>query len=111
MSLHKSKGLTSKVTIVAGCIQGLIPMIDDTADLLEQRRLFYVAITRAKEILLLSSFQKIERDLAHNIGAKIIGRGGAYGDTISSEFLGQLGPETPTMMKGLDWKNNGYKLE
>ena len=24
MSLHKSKGLTSKVTIVSGCVQGLI---------------------------------------------------------------------------------------
>jgi DNA helicase II / ATP-dependent DNA helicase PcrA len=52
MSLHKSKGLTSKVVLVAGCIQGLIPVQDfnqtpaeQLAMLQEQRRLFYVAIT------------------------------------------------------------------
>jgi superfamily I DNA/RNA helicase len=28
MSLHKSKGLTAKATIIAGCIQGLIPFQD-----------------------------------------------------------------------------------
>lgn len=63
MSLHKSKGLTSKVTIVSSCIQGLIPNTDDeltpdeqAAMLKEQRRLFYVALTRAKNLLVLSSF-------------------------------------------------------
>jgi superfamily I DNA/RNA helicase len=54
MSLHKSKGLTSKVTIVSGCVQGLIPFVDSEAPhaeaqsiMREQRRLFYVAITPA----------------------------------------------------------------
>ncbi len=67
MSLHKSKGLTSKVTIITSCIQGLIPNIDDELSgsekeefLSEQRRLFYVALTRAKEYLVLSSFKQIE---------------------------------------------------
>jgi len=53
MSLHKSKGLTTRVTIVAGCTQGLIPFhksdtppVEQEAVLREQRRLFYVAITR-----------------------------------------------------------------
>lgn len=48
MSLHKSKGLTSKVVIVAGCNEGLIPTIDhkltiveQRKQLKEQRRLFY----------------------------------------------------------------------
>ena len=47
MSLHKSKGLTSKVAIVSGCVQGLVPFQDDDqseneqeAILKEQRRLF-----------------------------------------------------------------------
>jgi superfamily I DNA/RNA helicase len=56
MSLHKSKGLSSPVTIVAGCIEGLLPKQPDDdlsqrqrrAALEEQRRLFYVAITRVK---------------------------------------------------------------
>lgn len=62
MSLHKSKGLTSRAVIVAGCIQGLIPFQDfdapydeQQAILAEQRRLFYVAITRCTEILVISS--------------------------------------------------------
>ena len=29
MSLHKSKGLTSRVTIIVGCIHGLIPILND----------------------------------------------------------------------------------
>src|SRR5262249_45386132 len=28
MSLHKSKGLTSRVTLIVGCIHGLIPFVD-----------------------------------------------------------------------------------
>jgi superfamily I DNA/RNA helicase len=66
MSLHKSKGLSSRVTIIVGCIHGLIPFVDrdlapgdQIAHIQEQRRLFYVAITRAKEILVLSSVASI----------------------------------------------------
>jgi len=36
MSLHKSKGLTSKVAIVAGCTEGLIPFRDDEQTHAEQ---------------------------------------------------------------------------
>ena len=52
MSLHKSKGLTSDMVVVVGCLEGLMPYIDYQASqpdqiqsLEEQRRLFYVAIT------------------------------------------------------------------
>jgi DNA helicase II / ATP-dependent DNA helicase PcrA len=56
MSLHKSKGLSSPVTIIAGCVQGLLPRLPDAdltvaerrAQMEEQRRLFYVGITRVK---------------------------------------------------------------
>ncbi|MDH3582341.1 MAG: hypothetical protein OEM91_17180, partial [Hyphomicrobiales bacterium] len=58
MSLHKSKGLSSPVTIIAGCIQGLLPRLPDTdlpaadqhAQMEEQRRIFYVGITRVKAV-------------------------------------------------------------
>ena len=58
MSLHKSKGLTSRATIVTGCSQGLIPSTSfeteeqSDAKKQEQRRLFYVAITRCREFWL-----------------------------------------------------------
>src|SRR5581483_5003233 len=62
MSLHKSKGLTSRVVIIAGCVLGLIPFVDrDLAEAeqetleQEQRRLFYVALTRPTERLVISS--------------------------------------------------------
>lgn len=56
MSLHKSKGLSSPVVVIAGCIEGLLPAAPDPemtgaerqASLEEQRRLFYVGLTRTK---------------------------------------------------------------
>lgn len=56
MSLHKSKGLSSPVTIIAGCVEGLLPRQpaggltpqETLASIEEQRRLFYVGITRVK---------------------------------------------------------------
>jgi DNA helicase II / ATP-dependent DNA helicase PcrA len=56
MSLHKSKGLSSPVVVIAGCIEGLLPAAPDEdktpaeqqAELEEQRRLFYVGLTRVK---------------------------------------------------------------
>ena len=46
MSLHAAKGLSAKVVIIMSAVEGLLPL--DGKDLEEQRRLFYVAITRCK---------------------------------------------------------------
>jgi hypothetical protein len=56
MSLHKSKGLSSPVVAIAGCVDGLLPaapgkglpLAQQNAMLEEQRRLFYVGVTRVK---------------------------------------------------------------
>ena len=55
MSLHASKGLEWPVVFIAGCEDRLIPcsIFGDT-DESEEKRLFYVGITRAKEKLVLS---------------------------------------------------------
>jgi superfamily I DNA/RNA helicase len=55
MTLHTAKGLEFKVVFLAGAEQGLIPftLAGKEADLEEERRLFYVGMTRAKEELLL----------------------------------------------------------
>ncbi len=56
MTIHQAKGLEYKIVIVAGCNDGIIPSNKITLDILEEeRRLFYVAITRAKERLYLLS--------------------------------------------------------
>ncbi len=102
MSLHKSKGLTSRATIVAGCTQGLIPFQDDdeppaelAAVLQEQRRLFYIAITRCTEMLVLSSAVRMERQLAWKIGARLRPGRSRVGATMASQFIDELGPTAP----------------
>ncbi|MDM8540496.1 UvrD-helicase domain-containing protein [Desulfococcaceae bacterium HSG9] len=57
MTMHAAKGLEFAVVFISGCEDGYIPFqkISTTAsDIDEERRLFYVAMTRAKEHLLLS---------------------------------------------------------
>jgi DNA helicase-2/ATP-dependent DNA helicase PcrA len=61
MTLHSAKGLEYPVVFVTGCEQGLIPFARDgkTCDNLEEeRRLFYVGMTRAMDILCLTYAQK-----------------------------------------------------
>ena len=80
MSLHKSKGLTSKVVFIIGCVAGLVPTIKDEQKLVdtnntlelsrlraEAKRLFFVAITRPKQILILSSFRDIDFGVAKKL--------------------------------------------
>jgi DNA helicase-2/ATP-dependent DNA helicase PcrA len=106
MSLQKSKGLTADLVIVTGCIEGLLPFIigDTRAEkkrmLEEQRRLFYVAITRVRQILLLSSVSQLPRDLAHRIGAQVRGGSHRHARTISSRFLAELGQSRPSAIRG-----------
>ena len=62
MTIHASKGLEFPVVFIAGAEEGLIPharSVDDNGgNVEEERRLFYVAITRARDKLLISSCQK-----------------------------------------------------
>jgi superfamily I DNA/RNA helicase len=115
MSLHKSKGLTSKVTIVAGCTHGLIPFVDQrhnvqeaALSLKEQRRLFYVAITRCTETLVISSVSRMTRKFAWKIGARVASGSSASAATIASQFIDELGPDAPAAKAGVDWVASGF---
>lgn len=54
MSVHASKGLEFEHLFVVGLEEGFFPMIREGSDLEEERRLGYVAFTRAKSELTLS---------------------------------------------------------
>lgn len=106
MSLHKSKGLTVEMVVVAGFVQGALPRIDRDArgaaaldKLEEQRRLLYVALTRTREVLILSSVGRLRGEDAHKL--RIPGaRRGRFRPVTTSRFLRELGPEAPKPMAG-----------
>ncbi len=62
-SLHSAKGLEFCVVFLIGCVEGVLPHARTTdpkitdasvADLEEERRLFYVGVTRARDLLYLT---------------------------------------------------------
>ncbi|MEA1918731.1 MAG: 3'-5' exonuclease [Campylobacterota bacterium] len=54
MSIHAAKGLEFSHLFTIGMEEGFLPLVGDGSDIEEERRLGYVAITRAKESLTLS---------------------------------------------------------
>ena len=58
LTAHNAKGLEFPHVIIAGLEEGLLPhgnALDDPAELEEERRLFYVALTRAQQSVLLTA--------------------------------------------------------
>jgi ATP-dependent DNA helicase UvrD/PcrA len=111
MSLHKSKGLSSPVVIIAGCVEGLLPPAPGTdatpaerqAQLEEQRRLFFVGLTRVKAtpadnrpgVLLLTSSRSMALADAMQSGIRPakVHYGRAF--VLTSRFIKELGPAAP----------------
>ena len=108
MSLHKSKGLTADMVIVQGCIAGMIPSVipEDLAPLEqqrfieEQRRLFFVALTRTCRTLVLSSISALPRDLAHRMRVPVRVGDATHARTISSMFMRDLGSSAAQALNG-----------
>jgi superfamily I DNA/RNA helicase len=116
MSLHKSKGLSAPVTIIAGCVEGLLPKqpeqgtpASEAAALIEeQRRLFFVGISRVKAdpangkpgTLILTNSRRMP--LASAMGAGISPAGVQYNVAYlnASRFISELGPHAPTPIAG-----------
>ena len=64
MTLHNAKGLEFPVVFIAGLEDGLFPMsrsYDDPEEMEEERRLFYVGITRAQNKLYLTHARQRRR--------------------------------------------------
>ncbi|MGQ9663485.1 MAG: 3'-5' exonuclease, partial [Kiritimatiellia bacterium] len=59
LTLHASKGLEFDTVFVVGCEEGLLPLLrGGSEDVEEERRLFFVGITRARQRLILSYARK-----------------------------------------------------
>jgi len=116
MSLHKSKGLSAPVTIIAGCVEGLLPKQPDStlpraeqiANVEEQRRLFYVGISRVKSsppegkpgklILTYSQEMLLSDAMAAGIKPAAVKYGKAT--LLASRFIGEMKPAAPAPIVG-----------
>ncbi len=61
MTIHSAKGLEYRVVVIPGMEEGLFPVgqtASDVEELEEERRLFYVAVTRAKERLYMTNCER-----------------------------------------------------
>ena len=63
MSIHRSKGLEFPVVCIIGASEGIIPhdKAQGARSIEEERRLFYVAMTRAKDYLVISCLLEYRR--------------------------------------------------
>ena len=90
MTLHNAKGLEFPVVFICGMEEGLFPhssSLDDQAEMEEERRLFYVGVTRAKERAYLSTTSH-RRRYGRGIG------------TVPSRFLEEIPQEFLTFEAG-----------
>lgn len=95
------------MVVVAGCMQGVLPYVDrelslqeQERQLQEQRRLFYVAITRSSEMLVVSSSLYLDIHIAYRIGALARRQRGGQVETIFTQFFDEFGDEAPEMVPG-----------
>jgi superfamily I DNA/RNA helicase len=94
MTMHTAKGLEFPIVFLVGCENGYLPfqgLDSEMADVDEERRLFYVSMTRAQEQLYLTFAQKRQ----------------IYGKTKErtvSPFIGEIENRLKTQEKSLSGK-------
>ena len=119
MSIHASKGLEFKHLFIIGLEEGFFPIIGDGTDLEEERRLGYVAFTRAMDNLTLSfvhsRFYKGKRTQLNKSrflvesglvkGSLVIEKSSGFkkGDMVSHKIFGQ-GRVEKAVNAGKDYK-------
>ncbi len=91
MTMHNAKGLEFPLVFVTGLEDGLFPLMraataDDPAQLEEERRLFYVGVTRAERTLFLTHAEQRRRN-------------GEFMACVPSRFLREI---TPGLVKRAD---------
>jgi len=110
LTLHKAKGLTAKMVVIVNCLEGCIPYhVDDSVSepekqviLAEQERLFFVALTRTTNVLVISSSGIMRRGDIARLGA-VPGSGRWWPETPPSRFINMLGPAAPDPIIGEEY--------
>ena len=89
MTIHSSKGLEFPVVFIAGMDEGLFPLfksLDDINELEEERRLFYVALTRAEQkvyLLYATNRRRMGAETVNGLPSRFI-------NEIPEEFLDRI---------------------
>ena len=95
LTAHNAKGLEFQAVVVAGLEEGLFPHAtaeQDESELEEERRLFYVALTRARDQVLLSA-AAFRRRFTPSGAVASGGQVSRFVDEIPSELLDRDAPE------------------
>lgn len=89
MTLHSAKGLEFPVVIICGLEQGLFPLsrtFGNQDDLEEERRLFYVGMTRAKDSLYLVWARQRRRFSGNDSGSSFLNTYSKFLEEIPEEY-------------------------
>jgi DNA helicase-2/ATP-dependent DNA helicase PcrA len=120
-TVHLAKGLEFETVFIAGAAEGLLPhirSIDNDASLEEERRLMYVAMTRAKEKLRISFFGLPSRFVSEIPEEYIVSSGDAMRDEAGDRGPGNGQGNTRDSTDNIDrtnWRegygDDGYHYE
>ncbi|RYD74256.1 MAG: ATP-dependent helicase, partial [Verrucomicrobiaceae bacterium] len=110
MSLHKAKGLTAAASAIVGAMEGLTPRhwdaekseLSQAEHLEEQRRLFYVAMTRSTDFLLVASCREVPSTFGYTYQLKGTPADGIL-STTTSRFVSSLGEVTGSSLSSMDF--------
>lgn len=108
MTVHSAKGMEFPVVFIVGLEQGLFPLVRNRSnqdDEEEERRLFYVGLTRAMEKVFLSyakNRQRFGMD-SYQVPSKFISE-------IDKKFLKIETDESKFQSSNMDWKRGSYNI-
>jgi len=98
LTMHGAKGLSGKVVFIPGAEQGIMPnfkALQATGLLIEQRRLFYVSVTRAMACCIASHASQHSGAQAMALTQRAVAR------LTRSQFLNEMGIPSVTRTSGL----------
>ncbi len=109
MTVHAAKGLEFEAVFITGLEEGLFPHENSASEadgLEEERRLMYVALTRARKRLYLSSAQTrmLHGHMRYNIASRFI-------DELPEENIKRLSPKKGISFDQAEWGTTAYRSD